>query len=46
MKAYIITKGEYSDYHICAVTLDKDKAEQLKKLFTNDWHESTVTGLK
>ena len=42
MKAYIITKGEYSDYHICAVTLDKDKAEQLKKLFTNDWHDTYV----
>ena len=23
---YIITKGEYSDYHICAVFKDKDKA--------------------
>lgn len=39
MTAYVITKGEYSDYHICAVTLDKDKAEQLKKLFTDEWHE-------
>ena len=32
-KAYIITSGEYSDYHICAVTLDPIKAERLQKLF-------------
>lgn len=32
MKAYVITQGCYSDYHICAVTLDKEKAEHLRKL--------------
>lgn len=42
MTAYVITKGEYSDYHICAVTLDKDKAEQLKKFFTDEWHDAYV----
>lgn len=42
MTAYVITKGEYSDYHICAVTLDKDKAEQLKKLFTDEWHDAYI----
>lgn len=42
MKAYVITKGEYSDYHICAVTLDKDKAEQLKKLFTDEYNEPYI----
>lgn len=30
---YIITSGEYSDYHICAVTLDRDRAEKLKGLY-------------
>lgn len=30
MKVYVITTGEYSDYRICAVTLDKEKAEKLK----------------
>ena len=30
---YVVTKGCYSDYHICAVTLDKEKAERLRKLF-------------
>lgn len=31
MKVYVITVGEYSDYRICAVTLDKENAEKLKK---------------
>lgn len=31
MKVYVITSGEYSDYRICAVTLDKEKAEKLRK---------------
>ena len=35
MKVYVITKGSYSDYHICAVATDKKKAEKLKKIFTN-----------
>lgn len=33
MKVYVITSGEYSEYHICAVTLDKEYAETLSKLF-------------
>ena len=32
--AYVITSGCYSDYHICAVTLDRNKAERLKKLYS------------
>ena len=32
-KAYVITSGCYSDYHICAVTLDKHKAETLKTVY-------------
>lgn len=34
MKVYVITQGCYSDYHICAVTLDKDKAERLQKMYS------------
>lgn len=33
MKVYVITCGEYSDYRICAATLDKEKAEKLKEKF-------------
>lgn len=32
MKIYVITKGEYSDYHICATTTDKDRAEFLREM--------------
>ena len=27
MKVYVVTSGEYSDYHIVGVTLDKQVAE-------------------
>lgn len=33
MTVYVITSGEYSDYSICAVALDKEKAEILKEKF-------------
>lgn len=33
MKVYIITSGEYSDYCIIAVTLDKDQAERMVNVF-------------
>lgn len=36
MTIYAITKGYYSDYRICALTVSKDKAERLKKLYTDD----------
>lgn len=35
-KIYILTKGDYSEYHIVAATTDKDKAEKLQKLFGAD----------
>lgn len=38
-KVYIITKGIYSDYHICAVTLSKARAEKLKKQFSDEWFD-------
>lgn len=33
-KVYVITRGNYSDYHICAVTLDPERAKNLKRLFS------------
>lgn len=35
MKLYAVTKGEYSDYHIIALTADKDVAEKLAKKYSN-----------
>lgn len=44
MKVYIITKGEYSGYHICAVTTDKKKAEILRKAHNDldGWHKARI----
>ena len=32
MKVYAVTSGDYSDYHIVAITDDKEKAEALAEL--------------
>lgn len=37
MKIYVITKGCYSDYHICAVATDKEKANMLAKKFSDSY---------
>lgn len=42
MIVYVITRGEYSDYGIVAVTLEKEKAEELKKLYSDKWHEAMI----
>ena len=42
MTYYAITKGEYSDYHICAITADKEKAERLKKIYTDEWDDAEI----
>lgn len=42
MKIYAITKGTYSDYHICALTVNKEKAEHLKKLYTDEYDEAFI----
>lgn len=42
MKVYVITRGEYSDYGICGVTLDKDKAEIIREFVTTKWEEGMI----
>ena len=37
MKIYIITKGSYSDYHICGVAVDLKEAERLQNINTDEW---------
>lgn len=34
-KVYVITCGEYSDYHICAVCSTRERAEELRPLYSN-----------
>lgn len=42
MKVYVITKGSYSDYHICAVTEDKKRAKRLRVIFSDRWDKATI----
>ena len=35
MKIYVVTQGEYSDYHIEGVTLDRQKAERWVELYND-----------
>ena len=42
MKIYIITSGCYSDYHIDAVTDDKEKAEFLKLKYSNEYDPANI----
>lgn len=37
MKIYIITRGSYSDYHICGVAVDLKEAERLQNVNTDEW---------
>lgn len=42
MKVYVITSGEYSDYGIRAVTLDKEQAELLRARYSDGWDEAHI----
>lgn len=42
MVIYVITKGCYSDYHICDVTTDKVRAEKLRKFYTDNYDEASI----
>lgn len=42
-KVYVITKGIYSDYHICAVASNKKMANILcKKYSENSWNKAII----
>ena len=32
-KVYIVTEGEYSDYHVCGVFTSREKAEKFRDTF-------------
>lgn len=42
MKIYAITKGIYSDYHICALTTSKSKAERLQKIYSDKYDDADI----
>lgn len=41
-KVYVITRGEYSDYHICAVAATKEIAEKLQKIYSEDFWDDAI----
>lgn len=42
MKVYVITRGDYSDYHIIGVSLDKEKARNVARIFSDDMYTANV----
>lgn len=42
MKIYVITKGAYSAYHICAVVTDCTKAQILQEQFSDKWDDAEI----
>lgn len=42
MKVYVITSGCYSDYHICSVNLDKNKADELAKKYSTRYDSANI----
>jgi len=42
---YILTAGEYSDYRICAATLDKETVEKLQAILGRDYRVETQSFL-
>lgn len=42
---YVIMQGEYSDYHICAATTNKERAEALRKFYMKNGDEAYIEEL-
>lgn len=40
MKVFVVTQGAYSDYHIIAVCIDKNRAQQIARLTSKDLNDS------
>lgn len=39
---YVITHGEYSDYHICAVATTEERAEELRRMYCDDYCQAEI----
>ena len=42
MKVYVVTEGDYSDYHIVGVCTSKESAERIRELASRDFHEAQI----
>lgn len=38
MKVYLITCGEYSEYQVCGILIDKEKAERFCAEWNSSWY--------
>lgn len=39
---YAVTDGDYSDYHIIAITDNKERAENIKKLYSGEYSKPMI----
>ncbi len=39
---YVIVKGHYSDYLVCAATTNKERAEIIRQLHTDDYYTAKI----
>lgn len=42
MVVYVVTKGIYSDYHICGVALTKERAEKLAMFYKDAYDDCSI----
>ena len=42
MKVYVVTEGDYSDYHIVGVTTEREMAEAYCEVSTDRWYKPRV----
>ena len=42
MIVYVITIGEYSDYSICGVAIDKKRAERIRDFVSDKWNQAEI----
>lgn len=42
MKIYVVTRGNYSGYHIITATVDPTRAEAIRKLYDGSYEEARV----
>ena len=42
MTIYVVTKGDYSDYHIITATLSKQKAENIAEIYSDEYEKAEV----
>lgn len=42
MKVYVVTEGDYSDYHIVGVTTDLETAKAYCEVSTDRWYEPKI----